>query len=185
MSGWRGLPRRRCGTPSSRQPGWPAPATRCYLRRPRPPWTSSVTTRTAAGRSPRPWRRSGEPAMTTSTRPRSTGADRRPPVSPNRSRPAPRRLRGPAWLDGPMTSCHLVLGAAGLLLTIGLVMVFSASSIKAALAHEPVWAPGVQQLVWAAIGSVALLLALRLPVGFLRRWAGPAMLVALAMLLLV
>ena len=36
----------------------------------------------------------------------------------------PSRLQGPAWLDGPMTSCHLVLGAGGLLLVIGLVMVF-------------------------------------------------------------
>ena len=41
-----------------------------------------------------------------------------------------------------MTSAHLVFGAAGLLLTIGLVMVFSASSIEAALADEPAWAPG-------------------------------------------
>jgi cell division protein FtsW len=123
--------------------------------------------------------------MTTSTRPRSTGADRRPPVSPNRGRPAPRRLRGPAWLDGPMTSCHLVLGAAGLLLTIGLVMVFSASSIKAALAHEPVWAPGVQQVVWAALGIGAMLVALRLPAGFLRRWSPIALLVVVFLLLLV
>ena len=68
-----------------------------------------------------------------------------------------------------MTSCHLVLGAAGLLLAIGLVMVFSASSIEAALAHEPVWAPGVQQVVWAALGVVAMLVALRLPAGRLRR----------------
>ena len=80
-----------------------------------------------------------------------------PPRGPRRPREsragaAPRRWAGPAWLDGPMTSCHLVLGAAGLLLTIGLVMVFSASSIEAALAHEPVWAPGVQQLIWAALG---------------------------------
>ncbi|MCW2618972.1 MAG: hypothetical protein JWR28_2121, partial [Modestobacter sp.] len=32
-----------------------------------------------------------------------------------------------------MTTSHLVLGSAGLLLVIGLVMVFSASSIEAAL----------------------------------------------------
>jgi len=84
-----------------------------------------------------------------------------------------------------MISCHLVLGAAGLLLAIGLVMVFSASSVKAALANEPVWAPGVQQLIWAAIGGVALLIALRLPVGFLRRWAGWAMLGAVVLLVAV
>jgi len=95
------------------------------------------------------------------------------------------RLRGPAWLDGPMTSCHLVLGAAGLLLTIGLVMVFSASSIEAALADQPAWAPGVQQVIWAAVGVGAMLVALRLPAGFLRRWSPIALVAVFAMLLLV
>jgi cell division protein FtsW len=83
-----------------------------------------------------------------------------------------------------MTSCHLVLGAAGLLLTIGLVMVFSASSIEAALAHEPVWAPGAQQVVWACLGIGAMLAALRMPAGFLRRWS-PVALVGIAVLLLL
>jgi len=95
------------------------------------------------------------------------------------------RFQGPAWLDGPMTSCHLVLGAAGLLLTIGLVMVFSASSIEAALAHEPVWAPGVQQVVWACLGLVAMLVALRLPAGLLRRWSPIALIGVVGLLLLV
>ena len=78
----------------------------------------------------------------------TTPARPRPVRGPREERgPAPSvRWSGPAWLDGPMTSCHLVLGAAGLLLLIGLVMVFSASSIEAALADEPAWAPGVQQL---------------------------------------
>src|SRR6476660_3212587 len=123
--------------------------------------------------------------MTASTRPRTTGAERRSSAPSNRSRPEPLRLRGPAWLDGPMTSAHLVFGAAGLLLTIGLVMVFSASSIEAALAHEPVWAPGVQQLIWAALGVGAMLIALRLPAGFLRRWAPLARIGVPHLLLLV
>jgi cell division protein FtsW len=84
-----------------------------------------------------------------------------------------------------MISCHLVLGAAGLLLTIGLVMVFSASSIEAALAHEPVWAPGVQQVVWAALGVVAMLVALRVPVGFVRRWSPIALIGVFVLLLAV
>jgi cell division protein FtsW len=97
----------------------------------------------------------------------------------------PSRLQGPAWLDGPMTSCHLVLGAGGLLLVIGLVMVFSASSIEAALADEPAWKPGVQQVIWAGLGLGAMAVALRLPVGFLRRWAPIALLVVAFLLLLV
>src|SRR4051794_20675858 len=119
----------------------------------------------------------------------STGTGRRTPTRPGASTTARSvqgrlRFRGPAWLEGPMTSCHLVLGAAGLLLTIGLVMVFSASSIEAALADEPVWAPGVQQVVWAGLGLGAMLVPLRLPAGFLRRWS-PIMLIGVVVLLLL
>jgi cell division protein FtsW len=84
-----------------------------------------------------------------------------------------------------MTSCHLVLGAAGLLLAIGLVMVFSASAIEAALDDQPAWQPGVLQLTWAAIGVVAMLVALRLPVGFLRRWSPIALIGVVLLLVLV
>jgi cell division protein FtsW len=122
--------------------------------------------------------------MTTSTRPRVAAADRRTPGSPVRHERVA-RFRGPAWLDGPMTSCHLVLGAAGLLLTIGLVMVFSASAIEAALDDQPAWAPGVQQLIWAIIGVGAMLVALRLPAGFLRRWSPIALIAVFVLLLLV
>ena len=122
--------------------------------------------------------------MTSSTRTRPAGADRRSPGARTRHERLP-RLHGPAWLDGPMTSAHLVFGAAGLLLTIGLVMVFSASSIEAALAHEPAWAPGVQQLIWAGLGVGAMLVALRLPAGFLRRWSPIALIVVAVMLVLV
>jgi cell division protein FtsW len=122
----------------------------------------------------------------TSTRPRPAGGERRAPAAPTRYERTPRlRFRGPAWLDGPMTSAHLVFGAAGLLLTIGLVMVFSASSIEAALADEPAWAPGVQQLIWAGLGVGAMLVALRLPTGFLRRWSPIALIVVVLMLMLV
>ncbi|SOC50697.1 cell division-specific peptidoglycan biosynthesis regulator FtsW [Blastococcus aggregatus] len=115
---------------------------------------------------------------TTQTRPRPGRAAReeRAPV---------RRWSGPAWLDGPMTSCHLVLGSAGLLLLIGLVMVFSASSIEAALADEPAWAPGVQQLIWAGLGLGAMLVTMRLPIGLIRRWSPIGLVVVAVLLLLV
>ncbi|WP_336029691.1 putative lipid II flippase FtsW [Geodermatophilus sp. FMUSA9-8] len=95
------------------------------------------------------------------------------------------RVRGPAWLDGPMTSCHLVIGAAGLLLAIGLVMVFSASAIEAALDDQPAWRPGVDQLVFAGLGLVALLVAVRLPAGLMRRWSGMALVAVLVLLVAV
>lgn len=44
-----------------------------------------------------------------------------------------------------MLSFQLVISSAGLLLLIGLVMVFSASSVPAALARRSAWQPGVQQ----------------------------------------
>jgi cell division protein FtsW len=93
-------------------------------------------------------------------------------------------VRLPSWLDGPLTSFHLVIGAGGLLLAIGLVMVFSASSMKAALAHEPAWAPGVQQVIWAGIGLAAMAVALRLPIGLVRRLT-PLALIGVAFLLLL
>src|SRR3954465_5093158 len=123
-------------------------------------------------------------------RPGGAAARGAPPGGPRRpgeggAGAPPRRRAGPAWLDGPMTSCHLLLGAAGLLLTIGLGMVFSASSIEAALAQQPAWAPGVQQLIWACIGLGAMAVALRLPTGLIRRWSPIALIVVVVMLLLV
>ena len=119
--------------------------------------------------------------MTAGTRTRTA----EPPRSPRGTRVTrPRRWQAPAWLDGPLSSYHLVLGAAGLLLAIGLVMVFSASAIEAALADQPAWAPGVQQLVWAALGLIAMAVALRLPAGLLRRWS-PIALVGVAVLLVL
>ncbi|RBY77153.1 putative lipid II flippase FtsW [Geodermatophilus sp. TF02-6] len=114
------------------------------------------------------------------------------PTAPGRRRTAPTgrrtpaaRLTPPAWLDGPMTSCHLVVGAAGMLLAIGLVMVFSASAIEAALNHQPAWRPGVDQVVFACIGLGALLVAVRLPVGLVRRWTPLALVGSVLLLVLV
>src|SRR3954468_13882063 len=145
--------------------------------------------RRTPGRQQRRWAhevgRAGQAPMTASTRPRPR-ADRsaRDRATPTRHERSP-RFPAPAWLDGPMTRSHLVLGSAGLLLAIGLVMVFSASSIEAALADEPAWAPGVKQVALACVGLVAMFAALRMPAGFLRRWSPIALLAALALLLLV
>ncbi|MGY1691831.1 putative lipid II flippase FtsW [Geodermatophilus sp. SYSU D01105] len=114
-----------------------------------------------------------------------TPAGGRRTAAAGRVRPSARRFAGPAWLDGPMTSCHLVVGAAGLLLAIGLVMVFSASAIEAALDDQPAWRPGVDQVVFACVGLGAMLVALRLPVGLIRRWAPLALVVSAFSLLLV
>ncbi|WP_308123371.1 putative lipid II flippase FtsW [Modestobacter marinus] len=120
--------------------------------------------------------------MSTSTRER-TGAREQP--GPPRAPRTRGGLQVPAWLDGPMTSSHLVLGSAGMLLVVGLVMVFSASSIEAALDDQPAWLPGVRQIVFAAIGVVGMVAAMRLPVSRIRQWSGRAMLVVFLLLVLV
>ena len=132
------------------------------------------------------------PTTTTSTRTStSTGVARSRPAGPSRGAQRGARVsrepvfRAPAWLDGPMTSTHLVLGSAGLLLAIGLVMVFSASSVEAALADQPAWLPGVRQLMFAVLGLGLALVAVRIPVGHLRRWSGVGLLVAAVLLLAV
>jgi cell division protein FtsW len=135
---------------------------------------------------PSPTGISGEPVVTAGTRSRTTGASRADRATPGTGHASrARRLRLPDWLDGPLTSSHLVFGAGGLLLAIGLVMVFSAASITAALNNQPAWTPGVQQVVWACIGLVAMVVALRLPVGFIRRWSPIALVVTVFLLLLV
>jgi cell division protein FtsW len=113
-----------------------------------------------------------------------TAPGRRRTGATGRSTPV-RRFAPPPWLDGPMTSFQLVVGAAGMLLAIGLVMVFSASAIEAALNDQPAWRPGVDQVVFALIGLGALLVAVRLPVGLVRRWAPIVLLVAAVLLVAV
>ncbi|KQS64853.1 putative lipid II flippase FtsW [Modestobacter sp. Leaf380] len=131
-------------------------------------------------------------ASTTTARPRAT-ADGAPRTTRRETTSTAARRRGeaasrgplfraPAWLDGPMTSSHLVLGSAGLLLAIGLVMVFSASSVEAAIDGQPAWLPGVRQIAFAVVGLGAMLVALRLPVGYVRRYSGVGLLLSAVLL---
>ncbi|WP_299955704.1 putative lipid II flippase FtsW [uncultured Modestobacter sp.] len=123
--------------------------------------------------------------MATTTRERRAVPARPPEPATTPRTGLTARFRGPAWLDGPMTSAHLVLGSAGMLLAIGLVMVFSASSIEAATSGQPAWLPGVRQLTFAVIGLAGMLVAMRLPVGRIRQWSGRGMLVVFLLLALV
>ncbi|HEV7186573.1 MAG TPA: putative lipid II flippase FtsW [Blastococcus sp.] len=84
-----------------------------------------------------------------------------------------------------MLSLQLVLGSAGLLLIIGLMMVFSASSIPAALGHRSVWHTGIQQALWACVGIAAAGVALLTPAAVLRRWSGRSLLLIAFLLLVV
>ena len=88
-------------------------------------------------------------------------------------------------LDRPLTAYYLLLGASGLLLTIGLIMVLSASSVYS---YEHLdgdsYAVVKRQLVWVAVGVPCAFVASRLPHSFLRRFAWLGLLVSFVLLAL-
>ena len=80
---------------------------------------------------------------------------------------------GRAALDKPATSYYLVFGSAALLLTLGLVMVLSASSVwsmQTSDNHSP-YSIFLRQAIWVAVGLVLALAASRMPLWLLRRLA--------------
>ena len=98
---------------------------------------------------------------------------------------------GTAWrslreaLDRPLSSYYLLLGASALLLTIGLIMVLSASSVYAFTIYDDSYAVVKRQLMWVVIGLPAAWVASRLPIKHVRRLAYPSFFVALILLGLV
>jgi cell division protein FtsW len=102
------------------------------------------------------------------------------------ARIAPLRGVG-AWLSRPLTSFHLMISVAGLLITLGLIMVLSASGVHSYDRDGSPWSIFGRQVMWAAVGLFACWLALRLPVSFLRRvaFAGFATTIVLLVLVLI
>ena len=104
-----------------------------------------------------------------------------------------RRVHAPSWfatakaaLDRPLTCYYLLLGASALLLTIGLIMVLSASSVYSFEQHDgDSYAIVKRQLLWVLIGIPAAWVASRMPYKAIRRLAYPGYLVALGLLVLV
>jgi cell division protein FtsW len=83
----------------------------------------------------------------------------------DRDRPSGRplgALRG--LLDRPLASYYLLLASVGLLLVIGLVMVFSATSVEAYAESGNPFSPVTKQLLWAVVGLLAFWICQRLPV---------------------
>src|SRR3954453_77193 len=103
-----------------------------------------------------------------------------PPVRPRRWFASLR-----AALGRPLTSYSLLLGASALLLTIGLIMVLSASSVYSyEHYHGDSYAVVRRQLVWVLIGLPLGWLASRLPHRLVRRLAYPGFSLSLVLLLL-
>ena len=78
-------------------------------------------------------------------------------------------------LERPLTSYYLLLGAATLLLTIGLMMVLSASSVYSYRTYGSSYHVFFKQLTWVGLALPITVLAARLPHRVLRALAWPAL----------
>ncbi|MEU5939722.1 putative peptidoglycan glycosyltransferase FtsW [Micromonospora sp. NPDC047548] len=92
-------------------------------------------------------------------------------------------LRG--LLARPLASYYLLLSSAGLLLLIGLTMVFSATSVKDYAEAGDASASLVKQTIFAVIGIVAFWACQRLPARSFRALGRPVLGVAVVLLLLL
>ena len=105
---------------------------------------------------------------------------------------SPKRPRRTGWfrsarqaLDRPLTSYYLLLGATALLLTIGLIMVLSASSVYSYEVHDgDSYAIVKRQLLWVAIGIPCAWIASRLPYQAIRQISWLAIVVSVVLLAL-
>ncbi len=118
----------------------------------------------------------------------------RPPESPTSGagEPSP-GLRGhlATWraaaqhtLDRPLASYYLLIGSAGLLLTIGLVMVLSSSSVWSYQQFGSSYTVFLRQLTWVFLAVPFVFAAVRMPHRLLRALAWPALVVSVVLLAL-
>ncbi|MFE7425339.1 FtsW/RodA/SpoVE family cell cycle protein, partial [Streptomyces sp. NPDC057545] len=128
---------------------------------------------------------------------RSATGPRRPaaPRPKGRTTGSPRAPRGGAarrlyerarraW-DRPLTAYYLILGAGLLITVLGLVMVYSASMIKALELNKPGGYFFRKQFLAAVIGAVLMAVAARMPVKLHRALSYPLLLGAVFLMALV
>ena len=95
-----------------------------------------------------------------------------------------RVARGGVRRDRHEPSYPLLLAVIALV-AIGIVMVYSASSVRSYLGSSDPAAQGVEQMIWAALGLPAMLIAARIDFRHLRYLAIPFYIVTLALLVAV
>lgn len=125
---------------------------------------------------------------TTDTPPRRPpGEDRpaEPPAPPARFDAAGGLAALQGLLARPLASYYLLLSSAGLLLLIGLTMVFSATSVKDYADRGDASASLVKQTIFAVIGIVAFWACQRLPTRTFRAVSRPFLGVAVVLLLVL
>jgi cell division protein FtsW len=102
-----------------------------------------------------------------------------------RTAPDAVKARFTAWLGRPMTSFHLIVAVAGLLTTLGLIMVLSASGVRSYGADGSAWVIFGKQVMWTIIGLIGCYAALRMSVRFIRRVAFSSYVITIILLVLV
>jgi cell division protein FtsW len=91
-----------------------------------------------------------------------------------------------ARLEHPMVHYQILLGATGLLLALGVVMVASSSSVFSYQQNNGnSWALATRQLIFAAIGVFLMITVSKMHVDAIRRWAPLFMVVVGALLVTV
>ena len=118
---------------------------------------------------------------TAGNEPGSLAADR--PLRPQRSLASWVRA-GRHALDRPLTSYYLLLGASTLLLTIGLMMVLSASSVYSFKLYGNSYHVFLRQLTFVALGLPIAFLVSLLPHRLIRMLAWPGLVVSVILLAL-
>jgi len=150
----------------------------------------STPTRTTAARTARGGASSGGA-------PSGKAAGSRTPSSPARRPAVTPAARVRTWYRGFWSALegtgksrngstyYLILGSTLALTAIGIMMVLSASSVEAIAAGESPYSAALKQGGFAAIGVFAMFVLSRVNVVWLRRFAWPLMLLAIALLGLV
>ena len=84
--------------------------------------------------------------------------------------------------DRPLAPYYMLVGSIGLLLTLGLVMVLSSSSVDGFRTYSNSYYYFLRQLTWVVLAAPFVWVAVRLPQRVLRALAWPGMLVAVVLL---
>ncbi len=95
----------------------------------------------------------------------------------------PGRIR--AMLDSPLATYHILIGASALLLIMGLIMVFSASSVESYKLFGSSFVLAERQFMFAGIGVLLMLGVSRLPISTVRKSAWPLLILAVLLLMAV
>lgn len=95
------------------------------------------------------------------------------------------RTRFGVWLSRPMTSFHLIIAVTAILVTLGLIMVLSASGVYSYDSGGSPWTVFAKQVLWTLVGLVAFYIALRMPIRIMRKLAFPGFVLTIVLLILV